>query len=440
MGAEIFGQRYDASGNRIGGVLALNPLMSAQVPAAAVAADGSLVVVWEQLGAAGGLFDLGGRRFNASGSPLGGAFLVTSHTTGVQNFADVAMADNGDFVVVWIDHSRDGDSLGIFAQRFDAQGTLLGDDFQVNTSTTDLQRFPAAAADAEGNLVVVWDSNHSGSTAVFGQRYDPSGNPIGGEFAVSELTGGFGVSPDVASDAAGNFVVTWSTSDIFARRFDASGSPLGSSFQVNTYTTDSQSWPEVASDADGDFVVVWESEGQDGSLAGIFGQQFDSDGSPRGEEFRVNTYTSLRQIEPVVSADDDGDFVVVWEKIDSSQSAFNVKGQLYAGPGLHLEADGTCPGPVSLSIANALPNTEVALVPAANTNSFVKGAQLCPGTRLEIGEPFQLPPTFVIVDGEGRGSANVQLGAGRCFVEALALADCQTSGAVSVPASTEHPH
>jgi hypothetical protein len=83
------------------------------------------------------------------------------------------------------------------------------------------------------------------------------------------------------------------------------------------------------------------------------------------------------------------------------------------------------------------PSTEVAIVPAANTNGFVKGGALCPGTALEIGEPFQLPPTFVIVDGEGRGEAELTLGANRCFIEALALADCQASGAVAAPGSAQ---
>jgi hypothetical protein len=82
---------------------------------------------------------------------------------------------------------------------------------------------------------------------------------------------------------------------------------------------------------------------------------------------------------------------------------------------------------------SAPPSTEVALVAAANTNGFIKGAALCPGTELEIGEPFQLPPVFVIVDGNGKGSASLTLGANRCHVQALALATCETSNVVEVP-------
>jgi hypothetical protein len=101
--------------------------------------------------------------------------------------------------------------------------------------------------------------------------------------------------------------------------------------------------------------------------------------------------------------------------------------------GLGLEVEGSCGGEVTLTVSNAPPNTEVALVAAANANGFIKGGALCNGTQLGIGEPFALPPTFVIVDGSGSGSTIRTLPANRCFVEALALASCETSGAIAVP-------
>jgi len=53
------------------------------------------------------------------------------------------------------------------------------------------------------------------------------------------------------------------------------GNPLGPEFRVNTYTTSYQSWPAVASDSSGNFVVVWESNFQDGSNSGVFGQRYN---------------------------------------------------------------------------------------------------------------------------------------------------------------------
>ena len=61
---------------------------------------------------------------------------------------------------------------------------------------------------------------------------------------------------------------------VFGQRYASSGSALGTEFQVNTYTTGSQSEAAVASDAAGGFVVVWSSYGQDGSSSGIFGERY----------------------------------------------------------------------------------------------------------------------------------------------------------------------
>ena len=54
---------------------------------------------------------------------------------------------------------------------------------------------------------------------------------------------------------------------------------VGPEFRVNTYTTSTQASPSVASDPNGNFVVVWQSDGQDGSGYGVYGQ-FDHTFTP----------------------------------------------------------------------------------------------------------------------------------------------------------------
>ncbi len=83
-------------------------------------------------------------------------------------------------------------------------------------------------------------------------------------------------------------------------------------YRVNTYTTNDQISPAVAMDSDGDFVIVWQSREQDGDHFGIFAQRYSKDGTPAGNEFQVNTYTTNQQARPAVAMDADGDFVVVW--------------------------------------------------------------------------------------------------------------------------------
>ena len=146
----------------------------------------------------------------------------------------------------------------------------------------------------------------------------------------------------VAADATGDFVVVWDSADqdgsiqegVFGQRFDSLGSPLGSQFQVNTHTTSAQYSAAVAKGGAGEFVVVWVSNLQDGASLGIFGQRFSSTGSPLGGEFQVNTYSTSYQYGPAVAASDGGDFIVVWTSHDEDAPGSGVFGRAFDSAGV----------------------------------------------------------------------------------------------------------
>ncbi|MFC1786538.1 hypothetical protein ACFLY8_00675, partial [Halobacteriota archaeon] len=139
-----------------------------------------------------------------------------------------------------------------------AQPNTIGSEFQVNTYTYDQQSYPSAAMDADGNFVITWTSygqDGSGS-GIYAQMYDISGSKVGSEFQVNTYTTDAQRNPSVAMDADGNFVITWMSYGpdghwwgIFAQMYDSTGSKVGSEFRVNTYTTYEQMYPSVAMDA-----------------------------------------------------------------------------------------------------------------------------------------------------------------------------------------------
>ncbi len=312
------------------------------LPSVASAGNGNFVVVWggrSQDGSGHGVF---GQRFNAAGVPQGSEFQVNSFTTGEQFMPAVASDANGNFVVVWDSPDQDGSGSGIFGQRFSAAGVPQGNEFQVNSFTTGDQLLPAVASDASANFVVVWTSRFQDGSfdGVFGQRFNASGLPQGGEFQANSFTTATQISPAVASDASGNFVVVWETniqdgSDtaIFGRRFNASGLPQGGEFQANSYTTGHQGYPAVASDPNGNFVVVWTSYGQGGSARGVFGQRFNGSGVPQGSEFQVHSYATSAQEASLASAAD-GNFVVVWSSYNQDGDYAGVFGQRFSAVGV----------------------------------------------------------------------------------------------------------
>jgi hypothetical protein len=311
---------------------------SQRVPSVGSDSSGNFVVVWSSYQQDGSSYGVFGQRFASSGVPMGPEFRVNTYTTGNQYIADVSSGSSGSFVVVWADYGHDGSFTGVVGQRYAGSGAPLGTEFRVNTYTTAEQGFPSIASASTGNFVVVWQSlSQDGSQeGIFGQRYAASGTPLGPEFRVNTYTTNAQDRPVVASDPSGNFVVVWisaqqdgSVRGIFGRRFASSGAPLGSEFRVNTYTTSHQRAPSVASDAAGNFVVVWSSYTQDGSNYGVFGQRFASSGSPVGPEFRVNTYTTNYQSRPAVTSDDSGNFIIVWEGNLQDGSGYGVFAQRY---------------------------------------------------------------------------------------------------------------
>ena len=133
---------------------------------------------------------------------------------------------------------------------------------------------------------------------------------------------------------------------------------VGPEFQVNTYTTSAQAGPSVSHGSDGSFVVVWQSYGQDGSGAAVEGQRYDSTGTPSGDEFQVNSYTTNSQYNPSVSHGSDGFFVVVWESYEQDGSGSAVEGQRFCSDSsavcAEIFADGFESGDTS-AWSNAVP-------------------------------------------------------------------------------------
>lgn len=66
---------------------------------------------------------------------LGPEFQVQSDTNYPHLDPVVAADGAGNFVAAWATGFQDGDNYGIFGQRFDATGTAVGNEFQVNSYT-----------------------------------------------------------------------------------------------------------------------------------------------------------------------------------------------------------------------------------------------------------------------------------------------------------------
>ena len=286
-------------------------------PAVAMDSRGNYVVVWSsyrQDGDSGGVF---GQRFDPNCQRVGHEFRINSEVVGNQTDPAVAMHETGGFVAVW--HGPGPGDRDIYARRFGVDAEPRGDDFRVNSLLDFTQRFPRVAMSRTGAFVVVWESRvpiaEDYTWAAAGRLHDANGTPVGNEFCFSQLSDCR--YPDAAMDALGNFVAVWMLdrrqNSIMARLYDAKGSPRTDPFQVNTIGFGSSTRPAVAMQYNGSFVVTWDGHEQRASLDDIHARWFDSKGTPLSEQFLVNTNLALAQQYPRISMTSQGEFALVWQ-------------------------------------------------------------------------------------------------------------------------------
>jgi len=296
-------------------------------------AAGDYVISWYSQGQDGDGYGIYAQQYSAAGVPQGAAFQVNDETAGDQKLAAVAMDPNGDFVIAWNSYSQDGTDCEVHAKRYNAAGIAQQasdaapgvTEFRVNSTTATSQSNPAIAMDAAGDFVITWSSFQLGQAQdIFAQRYDAAGVPQGGEFLVNDHTANYQRASDVAMDAAGDFIVTWESYDetpgshwdVYAKRYTSGGAPQGSEFQVSAASTSSEGSPHVAMDATGNSVIAYTQVSMDGGNLEGHGQRYAADGTPQFGEFRV-TAGGQEQIMGVALAPDDK-FVVVFRSPDGS--------------------------------------------------------------------------------------------------------------------------
>ena len=340
-GSEVYAQRYNSAGVAQGSEFRVNTYTTSfqRLPSVAMDSYGDFVISWSSALQDGNFYGVYAQRYDNMGIAQGSEFKVNTFTTGNQNGSSVAMDSDGDFVVTWESGGQDNSTYGIYAQRYNSAGVAQGSEFRVNTYTTSHQNFPSVAMDSYGDFVISWHSNGQDgqSHGIYAQRYNYTGIAQGSEFKVNTFTIGSQNTPSVAMDSDGDFVVTWQSAietggadyGIYAQRYNNSGIAQGGEFHVNTYTTNAQSYPAVAMDSDGEFVISWHSNGQDGSGNGVYAKRYNNTGIAQGGEVKVNTYTTNSQAGSSIAMNSGGDFVISWVSFQQVGSGNGIYAQRF---------------------------------------------------------------------------------------------------------------
>jgi|GEM_PF-1766611 len=372
-GSDIFGRHFSAQGVALGDAFKINTHVDENQSDMSITAtaDGGFVVIWQSFGQDGDLYGIYGQRFDAQASKVGDEFRVNAIAASSQTAPHVMANRTGGFVVAWASTHQ---TPGIYLQAYAADGSAIGPNRIVNvdgvitvngSSNVELTQLSG------GDFVVAWDA-WKGSRNIYARRFsigqgsafdaDQDGYrddvDICPQVADAEQldTDGDGIG-DACDDDKDNDGVT-DASDAFpldlTESVDTDGDSIGNNTdrdddgngvldvyasadaseslttQMNKTDVGDQVRPAMAALPNGRFVLVWEDrDANDGDRGGIFGQLFDSDLSPIGNEFLVNTRVWDWQTVPQVASLKDGTFMVHWR----ASNGF-IRGQLFDGEGV----------------------------------------------------------------------------------------------------------
>ncbi|WP_280377091.1 calcium-binding protein [Pseudomonas sp. BN515] len=341
----IFTQRYDARGVPVGAETRVNTVVTGvqNNPSVVALLNGGYVVSWitEVAGSDAEIFM---QRYDAAGVKLGVETRVNSTTLNWQYNPEITALTDGGFVVVWASDGQDGSIGTSCLQRYDANGVKVGAEVVVNTTTAGPQDYPTISGLADGGYLVVWEGTGSGdSYGIFAQRFNASGAKVGVETRINTDVLDSQDEPAIAPLANGGYVVTWETiqdstdgtTDTYVQLFNSAGTKVGTQVRVNTTTVGSQGEPEITALLDGGYLLVWCGSGG-GDETGIFAQRFNASGAKVGLEVRINTNTANIQEFPHVTLLVDGSYVISWDSYDAAGLVGDVHSQRFDANGNRL--------------------------------------------------------------------------------------------------------
>ena len=324
-GYSIYGQRYSNSGFPIvpvGGEFQVNNYTAGNQQDSVIAglSDGRFVISWTSQGQDGSGYGIFAKIFAPDGNQLSGDFQVNNYTLFDQYGPDIARLSNDNFVITWFSSAQDGSDRGIYAQLFNANGTKLSSEFQVNNYTLNSQMNPAIASLNNGRFIIGWQSSGQDGSGygIYAQQFFNNATKFGSEFQVNTDTAGDQASPAIVGLSNGDFVIAWNgsgqddSSGIYAQRFSSNATRIGNQFLVNSYINNAQYLPAMTTLANGEFVIAWSGVGANG--LGIYAQRFAPNTLPIGTQFRADSFTSSNDHENAAIANLGGnEFVIAWQ-------------------------------------------------------------------------------------------------------------------------------
>ena len=341
-----------------GSDILVNGLGDASEPQITALADGRFVVAWID----NNKQEIRAQVLNADGSLRGGPFTINATSAGEQQLPNITALPDGRFVAVWTDQrdwQDNGENADIYGQIFSIDGNRIGGEFKINDGVSVPSAHALIQPDittlSDGGFAVTWrdyiPSEGGDSVQVWTARYGSDGQRIGTITLVDLTQDVAHARPVIEALDDNKAIMVWTEGtvtnaiNLHGRVINADGSTAFELGNIGLVRDDADNVVQIAPNItrlkNGNFVVTWKVN--DGAGGGedyaVWARVFNPAGAPQTAAFKVveatDEATDSADIDPVVTALNDGRFMVTWADYHAYGSlSTEVKSQVYTSGGI----------------------------------------------------------------------------------------------------------
>ena len=208
--AVVLVQRFDPNGSGLGSpVMVDTDVYDCRYPEVAMDGAGRFAVTWMRDRTNHPVVT---RLFDAAGVPLTDPLAVNTASIASITRPSIAMNSLGYFIVAWDGDPQRASEDDIHVRLYDPNGMPRGEPFVANTIRAGAQQWPRAGINDANEFVIVWEhdtGDPNAATEIAARYFDRNGVPAGEQFQLNTYTPGLQRYPDVAMTNDGFFLAAW---------------------------------------------------------------------------------------------------------------------------------------------------------------------------------------------------------------------------------------
>ncbi|WP_299975047.1 Ig-like domain-containing protein [uncultured Pseudoteredinibacter sp.] len=242
--AGVYLRVFSADGNPRGNELQVNSQSQGNqaLPSITELSDGLFAVSWHANQDESGN-NIWAKIYDQNGNVIKDDFILHDDVAGEQFLSNIRSSSDGGFIASWVSTTSDG-ANEIQIQSFSASGEARFE-HTVNISPTDSSATftgrPEVSGLSDGDFVVVWSEVNDGVASIYSSRYSSAGEIISTESIIAHNQHSSNIEPHIVTLEDGGYLITWTSIDnnsgttaVFGQRFNSNGESFSDVFEVGT--------------------------------------------------------------------------------------------------------------------------------------------------------------------------------------------------------------